>query len=174
MKNIEDFLKEHPEAKLKNNISKEEKYKKLEEFDNAKTKVLKYVLYKKRTEKEIRQKFSSSMESETLDDIIENLKQNGYIDDESYIKKAVNEFMALKTLSNREIRNKLYEKGINSDIIDTYFANNEEILEQYEINCAKKIILKKQTQLEKDEIEIFLRKKGYQSECIKIAFEEVE
>ena len=34
----------------------------LEEFDNAKTKVLKYVLYKKRSEHEIRTKFALTIE----------------------------------------------------------------------------------------------------------------
>ena len=34
----------------------------LEEFDKLKTKVLKYVLYKKRSEAEIRRKFSESSE----------------------------------------------------------------------------------------------------------------
>ena len=47
----------------------------IEEFDNAKTKVLKYILFKKRTEKEVRQKFSSSLDENLLDDVIENLKE---------------------------------------------------------------------------------------------------
>jgi len=41
----------------------------IEEFDREKTKVLKYVLYKKRTEKEIRQKFSSSIDENLLEDV---------------------------------------------------------------------------------------------------------
>ena len=64
----------------------------IEEFDNAKTKVLKYILFKKRTEKEVRQKFSSSLDENLLEDVIENLKENGYIDDQNYIERAVKEF----------------------------------------------------------------------------------
>ena len=45
-----------------------------EEFDKEKTKVLKYILYKKRSEYEIRNKFSKSIEENLLDDIIEYLK----------------------------------------------------------------------------------------------------
>ena len=41
-----------------------------EEFDKEKTKVLKYILYKKRSEYEIRNKFSKSIEENLLDDII--------------------------------------------------------------------------------------------------------
>ena len=47
----------------------------IEEFDGVKTKVLKYIMYKKRTEKEVRQKFSSSVDENLLDEVIENLKE---------------------------------------------------------------------------------------------------
>ena len=42
----------------------------IEEFDREKTKVLKYVMYKKRTEREIRTKFKSVIEENMLDDIL--------------------------------------------------------------------------------------------------------
>lgn len=167
----------------------------IEEFDQAKTKVLKYILYKKRTEKEVKQKFYSSVDENLLEDVIEELKQNGYLSDENYLERAVHEFLAINTLSMKEIRNKLYAKGIESDIIDSYFSKNAEILEGYEIQCAKKIILKKaqietiedereisnkvkaKKQVEiinREEIENYLYKKGYSSENIKTAFEQVE
>lgn len=143
------------------------------EFDNLKTKVLKYIVYKKRTEKEVRQKFSSSsVDQNLLDDVIENLKENGYIDDESYIQRAVNEFLAIHTLSLKEIRNKLYAKGLERDIIDMYFLRHQEQLEKYEIACAKKIAIKKQTQMERKDIENFLYRKGYTKESIGLAFED--
>ena len=41
-----------------------------EEFDKLKTKMLKYIMYKKRTEREIRQKFSN-MDEAMVDDAIE-------------------------------------------------------------------------------------------------------
>ena len=50
------------------------------EFDKLKTKVLKYALYKKRSEAEIRRKFAENS-GEMLDEVIENLKENGYIND---------------------------------------------------------------------------------------------
>jgi len=143
------------------------------EFDNLKTKVLKYIVYKKRTEKEVRQKFSSSLINQNLlEDVIENLKQNGYINDESYIQRAMSEFLAVNTLSLKEIRNKLYAKGLERDIIDTYFSNRQEQLEEYEVACAKKIAIKKQTQMERQDIENFLYRKGYAKESIQSAFEE--
>ena len=46
----------------------------VEEFDKLKTKVLKYIMYKKRTEREIRRRFTEE-DSEMLDDVIEHLKE---------------------------------------------------------------------------------------------------
>lgn len=139
----------------------------IQEFDNIKTKMLKYIMYKKRTEKEVRQKFSSSVDEILLDDVIENLKELGYINDLRYVERAVNEFVAINTLSIREIKYKLYSKGISSNIIEQYINNNLETLEEYEQQCAQKIYYKKQASMENDEIVNFLRKKGYSSETIR-------
>lgn len=140
------------------------------EYDKNKTKILKYIMYKKRTEKEIIQKFSNTVEEDMLEDIIEELKENGYINDKLYIQKAVTEYMNLQNLSLKEIEYKLYSKGISSDIIDTYFSNIIDQLKEYELQSAKKILLKKQQVMSEDEIKMFLRKKGYNQETIKQAF----
>ena len=142
-----------------------------EEFDKLKTKVLKYILYSKRTEKNIRKKFENEDEI-ILEDVIEYLKEAGYINDSNYIKKAVAEFINLKNLSLKELEYKLRQKGIEKDIIDDYIYNNETLLE-YEINSAKNLIIKKRNTLEDNEIKQYLSNKGYMSETIKIAIEEV-
>lgn len=140
------------------------------EYDKHKTKILKYIMFKKRTEKEVFQKFSSSVEENMLEDIIEELKENGYINDKQYIKKAVTEYINLQNLSIKELEYKLYSKGLNNDIIDEYFNEISEKLEEYELQSAKNIILKKQQVMNKEEIQEFLRKKGYKQDTIKQAF----
>lgn len=139
----------------------------IEEFDSVKTKVLKYIMYKKRTEKEVRQKFSSSVDENLLDEVIENLKELGYINDLRYVERAVNEFVAINTLSIREIEYKLYSKGVNNAIIEQYIQSNIEELKEYEQQCAQKIYYKKHPTMEKEDIINFLRKKGYTSETIR-------
>ena len=139
----------------------------IEEFDSVKTKVLKYIMYKKRTEKEVRQKFSSSVDENLLDEVIENLKELGYINDLRYVERAVNEFVAINTLSIREIEYKLYSKGVNNAIIEQYIQSNIEELKEYEQECAQKIYYKKQATMEREDIINFLRKKGYTSETIR-------
>lgn len=144
----------------------------IEEFDELKTKVLKYIMFKKRTELEIKRKFANIENQDLLEDVIEELKEIGYINDESYIQKAVNEYIKLNNLSLKELKYKLMAKGINGDLIDDYIYTHSEELEQYEIASAKNILLKKQHSLEEEKLIQYLLKKGYKLESIKMAIEE--
>ncbi len=143
-----------------------------EEFDKEKTKVLKYILYKKRSEYEIRNKFSKSIEENLLDDIIEYLKEAKYIDDGQFIEKTINNFMILKNLSIKEIQYKLISKGLNKNLIEDYIYNENEELNNYEIKSAKNIIYKKSNTMELEDIKAYLIKKGYKIENINSAIEQ--
>ncbi|CDE25308.1 regulatory protein RecX [Clostridium sp. CAG:440] len=143
-----------------------------EEFDKEKTKVLKYILYKKRSEYEIRNKFSKSIEENLLDDIIEYLKEAKYIDDGQFIEKTINNFMILKNLSIKEIQYKLISKGLNKNLIEDYIYNENEELNNYEIKSAKNIIYKKSNTMELEDIKTYLIKKGYKIENINSAIEQ--
>ena len=144
-----------------------------ETFDQLKSKIVKYILYKKRSEQEVRQKFCNEDEN-LLEDIIAYLKEAGYIDDKAYIEKSIKEFMTLKNLSIKEISYKICQKGIDKNLVDTYISQNKEMMLQYEINSAKKLILKKMNDYEIAEIKNGLYKKGFLSETVNIAFDEVE
>ena len=67
----------------------------IEEFDKQKTKVFKYIIYKKRTEQEIRNKYRTTIQEDMLEDIIEYLKEAKYIDDNDFIERQVNEYINL-------------------------------------------------------------------------------
>ncbi len=144
----------------------------LEEFDKEKTKILKYILYKKRTEKEILTKFENTIEDDLLKDIIDYLKEAKYIDDKEYIEKSVNNFISLKNLSIREIKYKLISKGLKGNDIEDYIYENTQKLEEYEIKSASNIIYKKSSSMEQEEIKQYLIKKGYKLENILKALEE--
>ena len=145
----------------------------IEEFDQAKTKILKYIVYKRRTEQEVRQKFQNEFSEEMFEDIIEYLKDAKYVDDEEYIEKIINNFKILKNLSNKELKYKLIAKGLNKNLIEDYFYENKEELEEYEIKSAINIILKKSRDMESDEIKMYLLKKGYKQSSINSAFEDI-
>lgn len=145
-----------------------------EEFDQSKTKVLKYIVYKKRTEKEIRNKFQMEIEEEQLEDIIQYLKEANYIDDKDYLEKVIQNFKLLKNLSNTELKYKLIQKGLAKNLIDDYFYENKEELIEYEIQSACHIIEKKKKDDEKEKIKLFLLKKGYRQENVTEAFQKLE
>ncbi len=145
----------------------------IEEFDQLKTKVLKYIMYKKRTENEVKRKFSNE-DSELLEDVIEHLKEIGYINDKSYVERAVAEFMNLNNLSLKELKYKLQAKGVDIDAMEDYIYNHSEELEDYEINSAKNIILKRQNSMEEQSLIQYLLKKGYKMDSVKQAIELLE
>ena len=144
----------------------------IEEFDEQKTKVLKYIIYKKRSEQEIRNKFSKTIDENMLEDIIDYLKEAGYINDKEFIERTINNFKLLKNLSIKEMKYKLLAKGLDKDDIEDYFYENKEELEEYEIKSASNIIYKKVGSMEQEEIKQYLIRKGYKKDNINKAFED--
>ena len=185
--NVKKFLIENPdimkevENKIRDNFSQafekslgdeesnDENDSEDEEFDRQKTKVLKYIIFKKRTEYEVRQKFRNIIEDNLLEDIIQELKENLYINDDDYIERAVNEFMAINTLSIKQIKYKLYSKGLKSDLIENYIEKHEDELQEYEKKNAEKIVQKKINTIEEEKLRSFLKSKGYKEDNIKSA-----
>ena len=134
---------------------------KLKEFDEQKTKVFKYITYKKRTEQEVRNKFRGQIEEQMLEDIIEYLKEAKYLDDYEFIEKQVREYMNLKTMSITEMKYKLATKGLDRKLIDKYIESNYDELKEYEQKCIEKIKSKKSGTMEEQELNQYLYRKGY-------------
>ena len=149
-----------------------EKFEEAEKIEKLRNKMLKYIVYKKRTELEIRQKFASEDEN-MVEDAIEYFKELNYINDIVYVERTVKEIIALKNMSIKELSYKLCQKGVSKNLVDDYICQNKESMLEYEISSAKNIIIKKQKSLEEQEIKEFLFKKGYMSESVNIAFDEL-
>ena len=145
----------------------EEKLAQLDKREKLKTKVLKYIMFKKRTEKEVREKFANEDES-MLEEVVEILKDLGYINDIDYVERFINEAINIKNLSLYELKYKLYSKGVNKELIESYFNNNYERLLEYEKKSAKNIINKKKRTMEIEDIKNYLKRKGYKEESIRI------
>lgn len=134
---------------------------KLKEFDEQKTKVFKYITYKKRTEQEVRNKFRGQIEEQMLEEIIEYLKEAKYLDDYEFIEKQVREYMNLKIMSITEMKYKLTAKGLDRKLIEKYIDNNYEELKEYEQRCVEKIKSRKAGVMEEQELQQYLYRKGY-------------
>ena len=144
----------------------------LEKIEKLKNKVFKFIIYKKRTEKEVRDKFKSEIDEDLLEDIIEYMKEQKYLNDEDYIDRFVKETMNLKNSSIKELTYKLAGNGVPSNIIDDYICKNYESMIEYEVRSVKNIYLKKKDKLEDDEIRTYLFKKGFSSDSISQGIEE--
>ena len=140
--------------------------------DKIKQRALKYIMFKKRTEREVRAKLRNILAktdcselnslNELENSLIEELKEQGYIDDQRYIERSISEFINLKTLSIEEIKNKLLQKGLDKQLIEEYIDSNKEKLKEYELHSAKKIWQKKSKTMDPAEIKQYLMRKGYE------------
>ena len=146
--------------KIIENFESSLNFEKLKEFDEQKTKVFKYITYKKRTEQEVRNKFRGQIEEHTLQEIIDYLKEAKYLDDYEFIEKQVREYMNLKTMSITEMKYKLVTKGLDRKLIEKYIDDNYEQLREYEQKCIEKIKNKK-SEMEEQELQQYLYRKGY-------------
>lgn len=142
-----------------------ENFEQAEKMDQLRSKILKYILYKKRTEMEIRQKFCEE-DPNAVEDAIEYFKELNYINDWNYIERSVQEWMNLKSLSIKEMTYKLFQKGVSKNLIEDYITKYEEELFEYEMNSAKKIWNKKVQNSDEVSVKEFLYKKGYSRDVI--------
>ena len=95
-----------------------------------------------------------------LDEIIEYLKEAKYLDDEDFIEKQVREYTNLKTMSIKELKYKLYAKGLDRKLVEQYIEKHYEELKEYEEKCIEKIRNKRAGDTE-EEINQYLYRKGY-------------
>ena len=76
-------------------------------------KLRRYVVFKKRTEMEISQKCKRlEYNEEYIEEIIQYLSENEYIDDVKYVEKYINNILKLKKSSIFEIKMDLLRRGI--------------------------------------------------------------
>lgn len=122
-------------------------------------KLMKYVVFKKRTVSEVRQKCKMlKYEEETINEIIEYLKENDYLNDENYVERYIQNVMRLKNCSINEIKIDLLRRGIEDELIEKYIS---EELEEFETNSAQILAEKKVKTMEIEKVKKYLLNKGF-------------
>lgn len=122
-------------------------------------KLMKYVVFKKRTESEIKEKCKLlKYDDENIDEIIDYLKENDYIDDEKYVERFIQNVIKLKNCSINEIRIDLLKRGIEEYLISKYI--NEE-LEEFEEKSANVLASKKIKTMDVQKLKRYLLNKGF-------------
>lgn len=157
-----------------NNLSEEEKL-----LTSCKEFSLFLLKIRSRTESQLRQKLESKKiySSEIIDKCIESLKNYSYIDDDAYCKRYIE--LNCKNKSYRAMRLKLFQKGIDNDLLDKYFNSRDEDCitdkEKNENETAKKLLEKKIGNLdsikdmeykEKSKLYGYLARKGFSYDII--------
>lgn len=139
-------------------------------------KILKNVIIRKKTEKEVYYKYKNEENADKfLERAIEHIKDMGYINDKKYAELFVQDYINLKRNSIYEIRMKLKQKGIKEEYIIKAFELYEEELRKYEIDNLIKILKSKKygVDFESDrKIMNYIYRKGYKTSNISIAKDE--
>ena len=138
-------------------------------------KLMKYVIFKKRTEKEVRQKCQKLQYTEEyIEELIEYLTENDYINDKMYVEKYIQNTIRLKSSSIYEIKIDLLRRGIDEDYIEDYLNKNIIELEEYEQESAIRLAKKKSTSTEIEKIKKYLISKGYKYDSISLAIDNLK
>ena len=107
---------------------------------NCKERAIYIITNYSKTEKQLRDKLKQGKKytDEVIDETIKFLKKHNFINDEDFAKRFIE--LHKNSYSIKVLRQKLYQKGINKDLLDNIFDENLEIDEEALI---KKLLLKK-------------------------------
>ena len=152
---------------IKNNIN----------YRAAKSTAIRFLSLKYRCEKEIRVKLElSGFDDEVIENVLEELKSMGYINDRIYTQKYIHDRSKLKPKSKRGLKLELKNKGVTEDIIDEVIGEWDIDEDAVAFGLAKKKFGKYDI---KDEnitrkIYSFLQHRGYSFETIEGVIKNLE
>lgn len=137
-------------------------------------KLMKYVLFQKRTVQEVRNKCKLLGYTEDyIEEIIAYLIENEYLDDELYVMKFILNTIKLKRRSSKEIKFDLLRRGINENVVDKYMNTPE--LNDFELKCAVELAKKKFKECgDILKVKKYLINKGYQTHFVNKAIDSLE
>ena len=149
---------------------------KTEEYIKARSRAIKYIMYKMRTSLEVYNKLKElEFPEKEINCVIEDLTQLEYINDEEYAKKFIESNIKTKKLSKNILKLKLKNKGISEETIDKYLRE----LGASDIDAIIKILEKKKFLKtidfdEKNNIKLYCMRKGFSISDINEAIKEIK
>ncbi len=148
-----------------------------DEKNKAKSAAFRYIGYKMRSEREVRDKLSELGYSDFADEIADYMTENGYINDREYALSYTREKINLKSFGEKRIEAELKMRGIAPEYISN--ALREAGYGETELQKAEELAEKRMRRSYKDEndryrkIYGFLLRRGYSTETAKKALEKV-
>jgi len=157
----------------------------MDEFEKFYNKALKFLSYRPRSEKEIRdyleiktQKSKLKNDDKIIESIIRRLKENNFINDEEFIKWWFEQRTTFKPRSLKLIKIELRQKGIDKELIEETIVHLPSTID--DLKSAKKLIekrLPRYKNLPQDKkfqkVARYLSSKGFNYDIIKEIFKEI-
>lgn len=132
------------------------------DLEQAKQKAVSFIGISKKTENEVRIKLERlDVSYENIDLIINDLTELGYINDEEYVDAYIRQCKRLQKYSIYEIKQRLLQKGIKKDIIESKLENNLD--DEYEIQIVSSIIKSKSKVLDELKLKNYLYRRGFKN-----------
>lgn len=123
---------------------------------------------------ELRRKlWNKDYESKLIDEVIDDLQKNSYLDDKEFIRAFVADKTKSKSWSTKKVKTELLKRGIDNNLIDEMLKGQAS---ESEIENATKLVRKKYDQLINKKLEpkelrnklsTFLFSKGFEYDLIK-------
>ena len=154
----------------------EEKISEIKNYDEyfaGKRIALRFLSYRQRSEKEIRDKLRSKrISTGNIDKIIKSLSELNFINDEQFAKLFLESYLNKKPMGRRLISMKLLEKGIKKDIVENVLIENykeedelvkcNELLKKYIKKVKSKNEMEKKRKCYK-----YLLSRGFENEIVR-------
>jgi regulatory protein len=132
----------------------------MDSFEFAYNKALRFLSYRQRSEKEVRENLQKRLRSGdyfepgTIEKVVEKLKEQKFLNDEEFARMWIESRNRSKPRSQRLLAVELRRKGISDEIIESRIMNHQSSGET-DLDLAKKIVetkIEKLKHLERNEI----------------------
>ncbi len=150
---------------------------KFAQFSYGKNLALYHISFKQRTAAEVKKYLEKhDIDSNYIPEILENLKKENWINDDQYVDTYLSQNISSGDKGGYVLKQKLLQKGINSQLIDTKLAQLDfsNVADKTAQKLLRKYQYKLSTQNLKDKIIQSLMNKGFSYTGAKNAFENLE
>lgn len=149
----------------------------MDNFDKLYEKTLRFLSFRPRSEKEIKDYLiKKKADGLTTKKIIEKLKQHKFLSDEEFTRWWIEQRTRVKPRGLRLIKFELKQKGIDKELIDDIFENDQSSdLEKATILATKRLSRYKNETPQKiyEKMGRFLASKGFDYDVIKEVIEKI-
>ena len=126
-----------------------------------------------KSEKQLRDKLNEKgYDGQFVDNTIIKLKEKKYLDDERYSEILINNKINISKYGKRRVREALYHKGINREIIDeklSCISEDDELERALSLGSKKLRTIKKDDERRSIKLSNYLVNKGFEFETVKKA-----